>query len=93
MKKLIMLTAVLPVLLLVTFLIPASAIFLGTVFLSESLDPRHFLGMACIGLGLASIDGRLWMSIRNLLKSTPTKGPAAKARANQRAGKAGIYEG
>ena len=31
---------------------------LGSVALGERLDPRHFLGMALIGLGLASIDGR-----------------------------------
>jgi drug/metabolite transporter (DMT)-like permease len=45
--------------LLVTFLIPVSAILLGTLILHESLEPRHFLGMALIGLGLAAIDGRL----------------------------------
>jgi len=45
--------------LLVTFLIPVSAILLGTMFLHESLEPRHFLGMALIGAGLAAIDGRL----------------------------------
>lgn len=47
-------------LLLVTFLIPASAIFLGSVFLGERLAPTHFAGLALIGLGLAAIDGRLW---------------------------------
>lgn len=46
-------------LLLVTFLMPAVAILLGTVFLSERLQPRHFTGMALIGAGLAVIDGRL----------------------------------
>ncbi|MEC7259037.1 MAG: EamA family transporter, partial [Pseudomonadota bacterium] len=43
----------------VTFLIPVSAILLGTVFLGESLLPRHLGGMALIGAGLAAIDGRL----------------------------------
>jgi drug/metabolite transporter (DMT)-like permease len=43
---------------LVTFLIPVSAILLGTLVLGESLAPRHLAGMALIGLGLASIDGR-----------------------------------
>ena len=47
-------------LLLVTFLIPLSAILLGTVFLGETLLPRHFAGMALISAGLAAIDGRLW---------------------------------
>ena len=46
-------------LLLVTFLIPVSAIFLGIIILGEQLDPRHFLGMGLIGLGLMAIDGRL----------------------------------
>jgi drug/metabolite transporter (DMT)-like permease len=43
---------------LVTFLIPVSAIVLGTLFLGETLAPRHLAGMALIGLGLAAIDGR-----------------------------------
>ncbi len=46
-------------LLLVTFLIPVSAVFLGSLFLSEQLEAKHFVGMALIGLGLAAIDGRL----------------------------------
>ena len=45
-------------LLLVTFLIPVSAILLGTVVLGERLAPYHFVGMAIIALGLAAIDGR-----------------------------------
>ncbi|HEV2602314.1 MAG TPA: EamA family transporter [Microvirga sp.] len=44
---------------LVTFLIPVSAILLGATVLSERLEPRHFAGMALIGIGLAFIDGRL----------------------------------
>jgi drug/metabolite transporter (DMT)-like permease len=47
-------------LLLVTFLIPVSAILLGAVVLGERLDAQHFVGMALIGCGLAAIDGRLW---------------------------------
>jgi len=46
-------------LLLVTFLIPASAVLLGTLFLQERLEGRQLAGMALIGLGLATIDGRL----------------------------------
>jgi drug/metabolite transporter (DMT)-like permease len=46
-------------LLLVTFLIPVSAILLGAAVLGEVLLPRHFVGMALIGAGLAFIDGRL----------------------------------
>ena len=45
--------------LLVTFLIPVTAILLGSFVLGEQLAPRHFVGMALIGLGLAAIDGRL----------------------------------
>lgn len=46
-------------LLLVTFLVPVSAILLGALVLGERLEPRHFGGMALIGAGLALIDGRL----------------------------------
>jgi drug/metabolite transporter (DMT)-like permease len=45
--------------LLVTFLVPVSAILLGAAVLGERLEPRHFAGMALIGMGLAAIDGRL----------------------------------
>ena len=41
-------------LLLVTFLIPVPAILLGAAVLGEQLEPRHFAGMALIGLGLAA---------------------------------------
>ncbi|MBT3532410.1 MAG: DMT family transporter [Rhodospirillaceae bacterium] len=47
-------------LLLVTLLIPVSAILLGVMVLGESMAAKHFLGMALIALGLAAIDGRLW---------------------------------
>jgi drug/metabolite transporter (DMT)-like permease len=46
-------------LMLVTFLIPVSAIVLGSAFLGEALAPADYFGMALIGLGLAAIDGRL----------------------------------
>lgn len=45
--------------LLVTLLVPITAILLGALVLGEVLAPRHFLGMALIGAGLAAIDGRL----------------------------------
>ena len=45
--------------LLVTFLIPVSAILLGTLILGEQLAVRHIVGMAAIALGLAAIDGRV----------------------------------
>jgi drug/metabolite transporter (DMT)-like permease len=47
-------------LLLVTFLIPVTAIMLGAAFLGETLALRHFAGMALIGVGLAAIDGRFF---------------------------------
>lgn len=47
-------------LLLVTLLIPVSAILLGVLFLDETLAFAHFAGMACICFGLSFIDGRLW---------------------------------
>ncbi|WP_028583690.1 DMT family transporter [Desulfogranum mediterraneum] len=53
--------------LLVTLLVPVSAILLGGVFLGEQLEPQHYLGMGLISIGLLAIDGRLWtrlMAIR-----------------------------
>lgn len=50
--------------LLVTFLIPVTAILLGALFLDERLQASHFAGMALIGLGLAAIDGRLLRHFR-----------------------------
>lgn len=51
-------------LLLVTFLIPVSAILLGVLVLGEVLLLKHFIGMAFIGVGLAAIDGRLWKVVK-----------------------------
>lgn len=45
--------------LLVTLLVPPSAILLGGLMLGEVLAPRDFAGLALIGAGLAAIDGRL----------------------------------
>ena len=45
-------------LLLVTFLIPVSALLLGVAFLAERVTAHQLLGMLLIGLGLAVIDGR-----------------------------------
>jgi drug/metabolite transporter (DMT)-like permease len=46
-------------LLLVTFLLPISALLLGVLFLHEPITAAAVTGMAVIGLGLAAIDGRL----------------------------------
>lgn len=53
-------------LLLVTFLIPVSAILLGTVFLAERLTVGQVAGMALIAFGLAAIDGRLVTRFRKV---------------------------
>ncbi|TBR30489.1 MAG: DMT family transporter, partial [Reyranella sp.] len=51
-------------LLLVTFLIPVTAILLGALVLGERLAPRHFAGMTLIGLSLTAIDGRIRRFLR-----------------------------
>lgn len=44
---------------LVTFLVPVSAILLGALVLGEVLEPRHWAGMALIAAALVVVDGRL----------------------------------
>jgi drug/metabolite transporter (DMT)-like permease len=56
-------------LLLVTFLVPISALTLGAVALREPLTPVALVGMALIGLSLVAIDGRL--PARLLLRRRP----------------------
>jgi len=53
-------------LLLVTFLIPVSAILLGVLLLSERVTAPQLAGMGLIALGLAAIDGRVlrWFGFR-----------------------------
>jgi drug/metabolite transporter (DMT)-like permease len=53
-------------LMLVTLLIPVSALLLGAATLGEHIDARQLVGMALIGLGLAVIDGRplAWLRAR-----------------------------
>jgi drug/metabolite transporter (DMT)-like permease len=46
-------------LMLVTFLMPVTAISLGILALGEEIALRHIAGMALIACGLAAIDGRL----------------------------------
>ncbi len=46
--------------LLVTLLVPVSAILLGTSFLGEQLELKHIVGMGFISFGLLAIDGRLY---------------------------------
>lgn len=56
---------------LVTFLIPVSAILLGSLILREQLEIKHFAGMAMIAAGLAAIDGRLPAKLRDFLRKAP----------------------
>jgi len=51
-------------LLLVTFLIPVSAVFLGALLLAERLQWTSFAGMALIFAGLAAVDGRVFTLVR-----------------------------
>lgn len=44
---------------LVTLVVPVSAILLGATFLAERLETYELAGMALIGLGLVTIDGRV----------------------------------
>ncbi|MBI1779511.1 MAG: DMT family transporter [Proteobacteria bacterium] len=46
-------------LLLVTLLLPVSALILGALFLDEPIETNAVAGMGLIALGLAAIDGRL----------------------------------
>lgn len=57
-------------LVLATFLLPASALMLGALFLDEAVTLNALTGMALIGMGLAAIDGRLWSVTRRALDGT-----------------------
>jgi drug/metabolite transporter (DMT)-like permease len=59
-------------LLLVTLLMPVTAVLLGISMLGEHIEPRHVVGMALIAVGLAAIDGRIFALLRRLLlRRTP----------------------
>lgn len=45
-------------LVLVTLMVPVTAILLGAAFLDETLAANHLAGLALIGMGLVVIDGR-----------------------------------
>ena len=57
-------------LLLVTFLLPISAMTLGVLFLGETVSARAFVGMGLIGLGLTAIDGRVARAARVLFSKS-----------------------
>lgn len=52
---------------LVTLLIPVTAILLGHLLLGEALHGREIVGALVIGLGLLFIDGRVMLAARRLL--------------------------
>ena len=54
--------------LIVTFLLPVSAILLGIVLLNEIVDARQIAGMAAIFIGVAAIDGRAARFIARTLR-------------------------
>jgi drug/metabolite transporter (DMT)-like permease len=54
--------------LIATFLVPVSAILLGTVLLHEVVDARQLAGMAAIFVGIAAIDGRAARFIARTLR-------------------------
>jgi drug/metabolite transporter (DMT)-like permease len=67
-------------LLLVTCLIPVSAIVLGASLLGERLEPRHLGGMALIGLGLAAIDGRALRLLRRRVNQSESHTESSSRR-------------
>lgn len=59
-------------LMLVTFLIPVSAIILGILLLGETPHPKQIAGMLMIGTGLALIDGRPLRAIMRAILAKPS---------------------
>ncbi|WP_025885741.1 DMT family transporter [Asaia prunellae] len=54
---------------LVTFLLPITALLLGTIFLGETIRWYALAGLTLIGSGLAAIDGRPWRKVSLFLGS------------------------
>jgi len=67
-------------LLLVTFLIPVSALLLGTGVLGEAITLWQLFGMALIGLSLATIDGRLVGRLRGRSARAPRPSIAGSSK-------------
>jgi drug/metabolite transporter (DMT)-like permease len=67
-------------LLLVTFLIPVSALLLGILVLGETLEARHIVGLLLIGTGLAAVDGRPWRTSRSPPRTLSGRPPSPPAR-------------
>jgi drug/metabolite transporter (DMT)-like permease len=68
-------------LLLVTFLVPVSALLLAVTVLGEVLEPRQMAGMLLIGLGLAAIDGRPLRALGNAIGRRRSAHPTRSRRA------------
>jgi drug/metabolite transporter (DMT)-like permease len=68
-------------LLLVTFLVPITALILGALVLDEAIEARSLAGMALIGSGLAALDGRpvAWLH-RGLTQTLEGRRSAARPR-------------
>jgi drug/metabolite transporter (DMT)-like permease len=65
---------------LVTLLVPPTAILIGWFFLGEKLEPQAFAGLAFIAVGLALIDGRVLALARQRFAA---HGPARDAPAEK----------
>ncbi|HUW64912.1 MAG TPA: DMT family transporter [Spirochaetia bacterium] len=74
--------------LLVTLLIPVSALILGITILGERFQYEDFLGMALILLGLAAIDGRLFLWIKTS-RAAHSRTPACLTKPENGAGPVG----
>ena len=62
---------------LVTLLMPVTAILLGVSVLGERLDFRHYVGISLIAAGLTAVDGRI-MSARPGMKRSGANPPASE---------------
>lgn len=58
---------------LVTLIIPVSAILLGTLILGERLELKHMVGMGMISIGLLAIDGRILRLISSCVSQENNK--------------------
>ncbi|SET80442.1 DMT family transporter [Oceanicella actignis] len=67
-------------LMLVTLMIPPTAIVLGRVVLDERLAPSAYLGFALIALGLIAIDGRAAAALRRARRPAPRAAPPTRGR-------------
>jgi uncharacterized membrane protein len=65
---------------LVTLLIPATAVLLGTSVLGEAVSNAQLTGMALIGAGLVAVDGRLWCHARWALAESARPVPWSASR-------------